>query len=238
MRPPPSLVYSSTHLRSLIWLLYSAGDMIHFTIPALLCAAALASALPSTKRQDGGSVEWHECEFDFSNPYNVELECGTLTVPLDYNNDSIDATLDLNLVKIKATKDDSLGSMLYNPGGPGESGIEFMIRSVQDLQIITGGYYDLIGFDPRGTGRTLPTSCTNISAGGSLDKRDTPLFSEDLMDLYDRKETGYLAVAAICGAGLAETGHLYGTTYVARDMKEIVDALEEDGMLRYYGTIL
>jgi hypothetical protein len=33
-------------------------------------------------------------------------------------------------------------------------------------------------------------------------------------------------------------GSLLGTAFVARDLIQVVDGLEEDGMLRYWGTYL
>ena len=34
-----------------------------------------------------------------------------------------------------------------------------------------------------------------------------------------------------------ETGNLYGTSFIARDMMQIVDALSEDGLLHYWGRL-
>ena len=39
----------------------------------------------------------------------------------------------------------------------------------------------------------------------------------------------------ICGEKMKDIGGLVGTSFVARDMMQIVDALEEDGKLRYWG---
>jgi hypothetical protein len=122
----------------------SPGDMFHFTLAAALSAAALTGAVPSSKRQDAGSVEWGPCEFKFSNIFEVKTECGSLTVPLDYTEEDNGETLDLNLLKVPATKQPVLGSMLFNPGGPGESGIEAMLGLVQNLQILSGGQYDIV----------------------------------------------------------------------------------------------
>ena len=41
--------------------------------------------------------------------------------------------------------------------------------------------------------------------------------------------------ADACLAARNETGALVGTAFVARDMMRIVDALGEDGLLRYWG---
>jgi hypothetical protein len=41
--------------------------------------------------------------------------------------------------------------------------------------------------------------------------------------------------ADICFKKANETGRLIGTAFVARDLISVVDALEEDGMSRYWG---
>jgi pimeloyl-ACP methyl ester carboxylesterase len=41
--------------------------------------------------------------------------------------------------------------------------------------------------------------------------------------------------ASQCLAATEDIGGLIGTAFVARDMARIVDALEEDGLLRYWG---
>lgn len=68
-----------------------------------------------------------------------------------------------------------------------------------------------------------------------MEKRDGPLFSEDVMVVAERQWPLFQEIASNCSAALANTGQYYGTAFVARDMLQIVNALEEDGMLRYMG---
>jgi len=78
------------------------------------------------------------------------MSCGTLLVPLDYENSTSEQMLELQLVKIDATIQPKKGSLFYNPGGPGAvvrkrlAGVTSM-----DLLHLTGGIYDIIGFDTR-----------------------------------------------------------------------------------------
>jgi len=54
------------------------------------------------------------------------------------------------LVKVSAAKQPKKGSILFNPGGPGESGRDWVAGPYGEAQLVaTGGEYDLIGFDPR-----------------------------------------------------------------------------------------
>ncbi len=55
---------------------------------------------------------------------------------------------------------DRIGSLLVNPGGPGGSGYEFIADSLdyavgQPLQ----ERFDVVGFDPRGVGRSSAVAC-------------------------------------------------------------------------------
>lgn len=76
--------------------------------------------------------------------------CGTLTVPLDYVGTTSNATLELQLVKVSAVKQPKKGSILFNPGGPGSPGRDLIAGAqAPSLLVATGGYHDLIGFDPR-----------------------------------------------------------------------------------------
>ena len=54
------------------------------------------------------------------------LECAILQVPLDYSNPSSSASMNIPLVRVQATSPNPNGekSIIYNPGGPGGSGIE------------------------------------------------------------------------------------------------------------------
>lgn len=54
------------------------------------------------------------------------------------------------------TFDQPLGTILLNPGGPGGSGTEMVHEFGPKISKITGPEFDLLGFDPRGTGATLP----------------------------------------------------------------------------------
>lgn len=74
-------------------------------------------------------------------------------VPLDYAYPQGDE-LAIALLKIPAnisTSDPAYrGPILINPGGPGNSGVEFALGFGTLVQTIIGADFDIIGFDPRG----------------------------------------------------------------------------------------
>ncbi|KAL8754812.1 MAG: hypothetical protein Q9199_004083 [Rusavskia elegans] len=142
----------------------------------------------------------------------------------------------LSMVKMNASKLPKQGTILLNPGGPGSSGREFLAgRDGPGLQIATGGAFDLIGFDPRGVGDTIPFSCfKNDSLRANYRIKDSVyLNSSDTAIGASRAVRA--ALAKSCEDNAKDIAELIGTGYVARDMMQIVDALHEGGLLNYWG---
>jgi pimeloyl-ACP methyl ester carboxylesterase len=87
------------------------------------------------------------------------MQCTTVQAPMNWE-DPAAASIELALVRQPATGGTRLGSLLVNPGGPGGSGYDFILDSVdyavsERLQ----RSYDIVGFDPRGVGRSTPITC-------------------------------------------------------------------------------
>ena len=86
-------------------------------------------------------VSWEPCEGG---------ECADIWVPLDYDDpDGLAITLK---AKRQTATDDAKrrGSLFINPGGPGESGIDYL--GFIGLPDNVRAMYDVVGFDPRGVG--------------------------------------------------------------------------------------
>ncbi|KAI8713932.1 hypothetical protein NCS52_01239300 [Fusarium sp. LHS14.1] len=145
----------------------------------------------------------------------VPRRCAKLKVPLDYTDPDNQKEVALDLTKIEALTKPSKGSILINFGGPGEPARGSFASNQLALMLLglTGGEYDLIGFDPRFGERTV---------------RNRPGQNRRwLVSSRKRPELGRLKHN--------KTGQFLGTSFIARDMMQIVDALDEDGMLRYWG---
>ncbi|HET9255437.1 MAG TPA: alpha/beta fold hydrolase, partial [Pseudonocardiaceae bacterium] len=85
------------------------------------------------------------------------LQCAHLSVPLDYANPD-GRIIKLGLLRRPALDQaHRVGSLVINPGGPGESGMSTaasLADQVANNDI--GGPFDLVGFDPRGVGASEP----------------------------------------------------------------------------------
>ena len=106
----------------------------------LFLCSVVATCIPTSK-----TINWFPCAQNSTRP----CTCGTLILPLDYTDLASNATLPLDLVKVSAAKQPAKGSILFNPGGPGEGGRDFVLQIADSLLVYTGGVYDLIGFDTR-----------------------------------------------------------------------------------------
>ena len=72
------------------------------------------------------------------------------SVPVDYTKPDGDVA-QLAMIRFKATGE-KIGSLVINPGGPGESGVEAAVSIVESLPTPVRERFDLVGFDPRGVG--------------------------------------------------------------------------------------
>lgn len=91
--------------------------MLATTLLSLLPIAAHAAPYIAARTQPStGSIQWSECAN--ATDYDFASECAKLAVPIDYTEDNGE-TMDISLLKVKATKEPVLGSILINTGGPG-----------------------------------------------------------------------------------------------------------------------
>ncbi len=71
-------------------------------------------------------------------------------------------TIQLALLRVPARDPDRrIGSLLVNPGGPGAPGLDFAASLAGGLPGEIQDRFDIVGFDPRGTGRTIPVRCAD-----------------------------------------------------------------------------
>ena len=119
----------------------------------LLLAPGMATA-----NQGVPSINWQTCYRESGLPFL----CGSAEVPLDYNAPR-GGKLSLALIKLPATirRGRKVGSLFFNPGGPGGSGVDFVLDAGPLIPPDIREHFDVIGFDPRGIGRSSPLVCFN-----------------------------------------------------------------------------
>jgi pimeloyl-ACP methyl ester carboxylesterase len=121
----------------------------------LLVPGATASASSGPTPQ----ITWSPC------PHISGYQCGTLPVPLDYQHPSRGS---LRLAVIEHRAAHSRGVVVFNPGGPGESGVLILNILATFVPAVVRDDYTLVSFDERGTGSSDPLLCgPSATAAGS-----------------------------------------------------------------------
>ncbi|ALG15026.1 alpha/beta hydrolase [Kibdelosporangium phytohabitans] len=158
------------------------------------------------------------------------MDCATVTVPMNYRKPA-DGKLSIAISRRKA-KDPAKrqGVLLLNPGGPGGDGL-LMPSYLEPEAIATS--YDLIGFDPRGVGRSTQLLC---EVGYWEPPRTRP--TDDQFAPITAAAREREAACQRAGGGLRP---FVNTANAARDMDVIREALGEK-KINYlgfsYGTYL
>ncbi|GAB2487006.1 alpha/beta hydrolase [Promicromonospora xylanilytica] len=164
------------------------------------------------------------------------LTCGTLLVPLDYQ-DPGGEQIELAVSKLPAAKSgDRRGVLLLNPGGPALPGLDTPGAVAPTLPSSVLAAYDLIGFDPRGVGHSTPQSCglEDPSLAGLF---PYPAADGSITANVDRAR-GH---ADLCATNAGEKLRYFTTANTARDLDRIRAALGEDQISYWgqsYGTYL
>lgn len=189
---------------------------------------ATPAATPSTPAVYGQSLQWSGCDGG---------ECATLRVPLDYD-DPTSPTIEVELLRVPATNQAArLGSLVVNPGGPGSSGIDYAKAADQIVSPEVREVYDVVGFDPRGVGRSTPVECvTDEQLDASFSEGDpTPQTPEEVADLV----AGTVEFREGCQRTSPDLLAHVGTADVARDLDVLRSALGDERLTylgKSYGT--
>lgn len=222
----------------------------------LLLFTTVAAASPASAVETGDrgltsddvaqDLDWQTCYEDQTAFSGVPFECATMKAPLDY--DEITPaqwargggrTIDVALIRIPAAdQENRIGAILGNPGGPGGSGIQFVLGFGPALPTFFGTEvaerFDFVGFDPRGIGQSTPVRCfSTVEDAVSLAPAVFPPRTwpeERALRRADR------ALAAACRSypGARAIGKHVSTANVARDM-DAIRASMGDEQLNFIG---
>ncbi|WP_371669256.1 alpha/beta hydrolase [Streptomyces sp. NBC_00289] len=158
-------------------------------------------------------------------------QCATLRAPLDWGSPKGD-TIGLALVRAKASgaADRRIGSLVFNFGGPGGSGVTTLPAFGQDYAALRTRY-DLVSFDPRGVGRSAPVECED-------DQQLDAYFQQDATPDDAAERTEFLGNTkefnGACEKNSAKMLPRVRTTDVARDM-DLMRQVLGDAKLSYFG---
>ncbi|MER6946708.1 alpha/beta hydrolase [Nonomuraea sp. NPDC000554] len=197
---------------------------IYLAAAAALCLGALMPAVPAA-----AEVTWGKCPPDPPYPPAAKgITCGKVTVPVDWSQpDGEKIEIFVSRSKARKTK---IGTLITNPGGPGNPGATPVMMAGEEFPDEVLDSFDIIGFDPRGVGRSSGLEC---EAGPIT----PPTTSKEFAALVATNRT--------LGQSCREkTGALFDhldTGSVAQDVEAIRQALGEEKISflgQSYGTLI
>ncbi|NUR04002.1 MAG: alpha/beta fold hydrolase, partial [Streptomyces sp.] len=211
---------------------------------AVLCGAAAvvagsftalpagASTAQSPQTAPAARLTWKNC----ATTNYPTLQCASLDVPLDHRHPR-GQQITLALSRVKHTAQKSQGPLLVNPGGPGGSGLTLAGFVANSLPKAVAAQYDVIGFDPRGVGKSKPT--LDCEPGHFNPVRPDTVPSTPALEKtnLDRAKS----FAAACGRKYASLLPYLDTVQAVQDMDSIRGALgaRQTSYFGYsYGTYL
>ncbi|KAI1100037.1 alpha/beta-hydrolase [Jackrogersella minutella] len=239
------------------WKLLAATVLGLLSLFVLLCqlhrTSVIIGHLANSKLEDVDFTDWKWGDIEPSRTlhwqrcYNDTYDCARLDVPMDWldPSDNPQGRVVLAIIRLRATElDDYKGSIIFNPGGPGGSGVYALTDRGALLQTIAGKNHDIISFDPRGIGASTP----RVDCWGSEEK--TRLWALQDVGVVDA-HPGVIfdafaratAFSRTCEGNMNSSGLLshISTASHARDLLEISTQAGQD-KLKYwgfsYGTIL
>jgi pimeloyl-ACP methyl ester carboxylesterase len=169
-------------------------------------------------------------------PTRPTLQCGTVAVPLDYSRPTA-TTLSIAVTREPATGGTaSAGTLLVNPGGPGESGNQILPVLLPLLPPEVRAASDVVSFDPRGTGASSPLRCGTVPATVTAALPVPAVAGQPLPGT-----SVFTGIAQACITRNPTLTPAIDTTATARDMDRIRQALGVSVISYYglsYGTVL
>ncbi len=113
-------------------------------VAAVACVLSVGTATADAAPQ----LDWKRC--------GKHVACATAEVPRDYGNPAR-GRIELALAKVPAKRPERrIGSLFFNFGGPGASAADVIAEFGREVWGRLNRRYDLIGFDPRGVGKSRP----------------------------------------------------------------------------------
>src|SRR4051794_11331656 len=142
--------------------------------------------------------------------------CGSIEVPLERGNPAAGTTtVAFALVSRRNRAAPAAGTILFNPGGPGDAPIAHAGDLVKQFAPLLDTR-DLLLVDPRGTGRSTPLDCPAFAGRG-------------LAAVFAPSSDEAISVGA-CGRELGSRAGRYGSVEVADDFDAVRAALGVDAL--------
>ncbi|MFJ6619376.1 alpha/beta hydrolase [Kitasatospora sp. NPDC091335] len=180
-------------------------------------------------------LDWHSCTAPSTAQGGgtapaADWQCATLNAPLDHGRPD-GTTIGLALIRSRA-KDEQhrIGSLLFNFGGPGASGVA-TLPALAPTYASLNSRYDLVSFDPRGVGASSGVTCLDDQATDTAAAVDSTPETPAAVKALDDSNARFVAA---CEHNSAAVLPYVDTESAARDM-DLMRQVLGDGKLSYFG---
>ena len=174
-------------------------------------------------------LDWRKC-----GPH----ECSRLDVPLDYAEPDGDV-IELAVLRVPAKRrDERVGQLVVNPGGPGASAVNYAASGSISFGTKLARYFDIVGVDPRGVGKSTTLECAGTEQTDEFLSADPDPDTPEEVSRLDRL-TRELGEGCLSRSG--DLARHISTVEVAKDMDILRAALGErqlDYLGASYGTFI
>jgi pimeloyl-ACP methyl ester carboxylesterase len=181
-------------------------------------------AVTTKSAMSASKISWKKCDDPDLPP---GLECGSIKLPTDPKKPEGE-TFDMALSRLPATGK-ATGSIIVNPGGPGGSGLAYAMSVSRSMSEPVLAKYDIIGFDPRGVGKSMPIDCVDDAW------LDRYALTDPTPDNAEEKAIDKAADMDVACAAQYPDESVFSTINVTADMDALRIALGHD-KLDYYGA--
>ncbi len=173
-------------------------------------------------------LAWEDCRGRF--------QCADLSVPVDYAKPGGE-TIELQLLKDPADDPaERVGSLVVNPGGPGAPGTSYAEQASDVFRSAIVDHFDVVGFDPRGTGESAPVDCLpDEEMDEFLEADPVPDDAGETSELVDGLADFWAGCVANTEGGAGGIVSHVTTIEAARDMDVLRAALGQ-AQLDYFGA--
>jgi pimeloyl-ACP methyl ester carboxylesterase len=200
------------------------GMSLLITVATSAAASAPQGSAPLLGAANRG-IAWHGC--------GKRLQCAKVRVPLNWDHPR-GRKIKLAVIRHRASRPkERIGSLFFNPGGPGNSGVVF-VREAGDLLDAYGrGRFDVVSWDPRGTNASTHVRCFKSKRGQRRFWKGESIPITKRQSRRYRRETA--AYARRCGKLSGRLLRHISTADQARDL-DYLRRLVGDRRLNYYGV--
>ncbi len=198
-------------------------------VAALTALLTATAAMPTATAADHPvpSLNWTACPFPGA---PAGLQCASVQVPVDYA-DPRGLTTTVTVDRLRATGAHPIGSLFFDPGGPGGSGTQALYAESLGAKLFSAAtreHFDLIGLDPRGVGLSSAVRCDP-----ALLNRQVTLFPTDEAE-FDALVARNRELGRSCRQLTGPLLDHVDTVSAARDLETLRQALGQ-GKLNYLG---